>query len=407
MPTPLPADSADRPIDEREAGRLRRELADALADGGFLDDPAWRRAVEAVPRHRFVRGYYTETGLNGDGLTVWEPVTPVTDLARWLRDSYTDRTLITQFDGDEPDWERPAPRAGGVPTSSSTLPSLVLRMWLDADVRDGHNILEVGTGTGYSTALACARLGEDGDVASVEVDGKRLEQAAEALYACGYHPDLAVADGLYGYWPSAPYDRIVAACSVRGIPPTWIAQTKPGGKVLATLSGWLYGYARVLLTVHDDGTAEGPLLPGTISFMTARAQERPAAGNPVHWESLIRDAPERPARHDPRRLDEPTAEGFFGRFLAQLAAPTAQTMSSGDTVHLVDVTSGSVAALAFHDSVWRVRQSGPARLWDAIEAAWDAWNDAGRPGPETFRMRIASGRQIIDHPSGVLSFTLP
>src|SRR5690242_12152230 len=44
-----------------------------------------------------------------------------------------------------------------------------------------------------------------------------------------------------------------------------------------TLSGWLYGYARVLLTVGEDGTAEGRLLPGTVS---ARAHAAPAFGNP-------------------------------------------------------------------------------------------------------------------------------
>ncbi|TDD34253.1 hypothetical protein E1287_17370 [Actinomadura sp. KC06] len=43
----------------------------------------------------------------------------------------------------------------------------------------------------------------------------------------------------------------------------------------ARLSGWLYGSARVLLTVSGDGTAAGPLLPGTISFMAARTQNRP------------------------------------------------------------------------------------------------------------------------------------
>ncbi|WP_216651536.1 hypothetical protein [Actinomadura litoris] len=69
---------------------------------------------------------------------------------------------------------------------------------------------------------------------------------------------LAVANGLYGYWPHAPYDRIVAACSVRTVPEAWLAQTGPGGKILTPLAGWLYGYARVLLTT--TGTAEGPAL---------------------------------------------------------------------------------------------------------------------------------------------------
>lgn len=374
-----------------------------------VDDPVWRRAVEAVPRQRFVPGFYADSGKRSeDGLTIWEPVTEATDRERWLRAVHSDTTLITQFDGDEPDWDRPASRIGGAPTSSSTLPSLVVRMWADAELADGHDVLEVGTGTGYSTALACERLGDSGNVTSVEVDGYRLNRAAEALYGCGYSPDLAVADGLYGYWPCAPYDRIVAACSVRTVPHAWLAQSRPGGKILTTMSGWLYGYARVLLTVQDDGTAEGPLLPGTISFMTARVQERPEPGNPAHWAALARDADARPARHGPERLEEATEEGFFGRFLAQLAVPNAQLVKAGDATCLIDVTAGSTAALTAEGGDWRVRQAGPLRLWDAVEAVWDAWDRVHRPGPESFRMRICGGSQRIQHDAvGDLTFTLP
>ncbi|MGH3241126.1 MAG: ATP-grasp peptide maturase system methyltransferase [Spirillospora sp.] len=374
-----------------------------------VDDPAWRRAVEAVPRHRFVPGFYADSGKRSeDGLIIWEPVTEALDRHRWLTAIDTDTTLITQFDGDESDWDRPVSRVGGAPTSSSTLPSLVMRMWMDAELKDGHDVLEVGTGTGYSTALACERVGGSGNVTSVEVDGHRLNQAAEALYACGYAPDLAVADGLYGYWPCAPYDRIVAACSVRTVPTAWLAQSRPGGKILTTLSGWLYGYARVLLTVQDDATAEGPLLPGTISFMSARVQERPEPGNPSHWASLVRDADARPVRHGPERLEDATEEGFFGRFLAQLAVPNAQLVTSSDTTCLIDVTTGSTAVLASDGGDWCVRQTGPLRLWDAVEGALDSWHQAHRPGPESFRMSIDNRRQRIHHVTATdLSFTLP
>ncbi len=238
----------------------------------------------------------------------------------------------------------------------------------------------------------------------MEVDGHRLSRAAAALYECGYAPDLAVADGLYGYWPCAPNDWIVAACSVRTVPRAWLAQTRPGGKILTTLSGWLYGYARVLLTVQDDGTAEGPLLPGTISFMAARVQERPEPGNPAHWASLTHDAEPRPVRHGPERLDDSTEDGFSGRFLAQLAAPNAQLTMMNGTAQLIDVTTGSTAAFTSDG----VRQAGPVRLWDASEATWDAWDQADRPALAAFRLCIANGTQRIHHPTPpALSFALP
>ncbi|WP_328373103.1 ATP-grasp peptide maturase system methyltransferase (plasmid) [Streptomyces sp. NBC_00445] len=382
---------------DTDAARLREMLAHALAEKGVLTDPGWRAAVETVPRHRFVPGYYLPADDRDEhGLTVWEPVTAELDYGRWLSNAYSDTTLINQFDGDEPDWKNPQARRGGAPTSSSTLPSLVLRMWTDADVQEGHTVLEIGTGTGYSTALACERLGS-ADVTSIEVDSRRLDQAASALYACGYTPTLAVADGLYGYWPEAKADRIVAACSFRAVPPALLAQARPGGKILLTLSGWLYGYARVLLTVAQDGTAEGPLLPGTVSFMPARTHAAPAFGNPAHWTA---DLPEkaRVARHSPARITAATEEAFHLRFLAQCAAPDAQMTTVGDVMHLVDVVTGSAATLTPTDGRWEVREGGPLKVWDRIERVLDAYDAAGSPGPETFTLHVYEGGQHLRHP---------
>lgn len=140
----------------------------------------------------------------------------------------------------------------------------------------------------------------------------------------------AVADGLYGYWPQAPFDRIVAACSFRAVTPSLLAQVRPGGKILLTLSGWLYGYARVLLNVNGDGTAEGQMLGGTVSFMSARTHAEPAFGNPAHWAAGI---PEtwRAARHSPERITAATEKAFHLRFLAQCAASDAQMTTVGES----------------------------------------------------------------------------
>ncbi|MEV5704441.1 ATP-grasp peptide maturase system methyltransferase [Actinoallomurus sp. NPDC052274] len=385
------------PTDESEAVRLRKTLTESLAREGVLFDPGWRAAVEKVPRHLFVPGFYLPTDRpDSDGLTVWEPVTAELDHHRWIRAAYSDTTLITQFDGDEPDWEQPAVRHGGAPTSSSTLPSLVMRMWTDADLQDGHRVLEIGTGTGYSTALACERLGSDA-ITSIDTDGRLLDQAAAALHRCGYSPTLAVADGLYGYWPEAPVDRVVTACSFRYVPPALLAQTRPGGKILLTISGWLYGYARVLLTVTDEQTAQGPLLPGTVSFMAARTHAAPACGNPTHWAA---DLPERPrvARHRPERISDPTEQAFHLRFLAQCAVPHAQMTVMGDVLHLIDVVTGSAATLTPAGDGWQVREAGAVKLWERIETVLDAYDMAGRPAPQAFRLEVAGEDQRLRHP---------
>ncbi|RRQ79560.1 SAM-dependent methyltransferase [Streptomyces griseofuscus] len=382
---------------EADAVRLRQAMTQSLKTSGVLGDPAWLAAVATVPRHRFVPGFYLPAREPDEqGLTVWEPVTAEADYGRWLAAAYSDSTLITQFDDHETDWAAPRARHGGAPTSSSTMPSLVLRMWADADVAEGHTVLEIGTGSGYSTALACERLGS-ADITSLDVDPRRLETAAKALHSCGYTPTLAVADGRFGYWPEAHFDRVVAACSFRVVPPTLIAQTRPGGKILLTLSGWLYGYARVLLTVAEDGTAEGPLLPGTVSFMSARADAAPAYGNPAHW---VAGLPERarPARYGPERIMASTTEAFQLRYLAQSAVPDAQLMSLEGIVVLVDTVSGSAASLAPGASGWDVCEAGPVRLWERVEEVLDAFDASGRPGPEMFRLHVHGGEQHLRHP---------
>ncbi|MCF2532138.1 ATP-grasp peptide maturase system methyltransferase [Yinghuangia soli] len=390
---------------DADAAELREQLGASLLADGVLGDPAWRKAVERVPRHLFTPGFYLPGGeRDAYGLPLWEPVTAVRDYQRWLSAAYSDATLITQFDGTEPDWASAAVRHGGVPTSSSTLPSLVVRMWDDAEIDDGHHVLEIGTGAGYSTALACDRLGS-GLVTSVEVDARRLDQAADSLYSCGYVPSLAVADGAYGYWPEAPYDRIVAACSFRHIPPALIAQTRPGGKILVTLGGWLHGYARVLLTVSEDGTADGPLLDGTVSFMPARTHAAPAFGDPARWAARITGAARTP-RHTPERFSAPTDQAFQLRYLVQTAVPNAQTIALGDTTYLVDVVSGSAATLTRDGDRWQVRESGALKLWDRVEDVLDAYDAAGRPRLDAFRLHVGPDGQTLRHPQ-MPPLTLP
>ncbi len=378
---------------ESKASDLRRDMA---RNPAFA--PGWSELVATVPRHRFIPGFYRQAAERSrDGLPVWLPVTPAVDPDQWLAAAYSDVTLVTQLDGDEPDWEQPSAHEGGAPTSSSTQPSLVVRMWADTELRPGHRQLAIGTGTGYSTALACERLG-DGAVTSIEIDARRLEQAATALHGCGHTPTLAVADGRYGYWPRAPFDRIVAACSVRAVPAAWLAQVRPGGKILTTLGGWLYGYARTLLTVAENGFARGPLLPGTISFMAARGEGAPPFGNPTHWREFPPSMPARPTRHDPARITQPTAEAFFARFLAQSAVPDAQMVMDGDLVQLVDVVAGAAATLTPTPAGWQVSQAGPTRLWDRVENVLDAYDRAGRPEPETFVVRVDVDGQHLWHP---------
>ncbi len=273
----------------------------------------------------------------------------------------------------------------GVPTSSSTTPTTVVGMLEQLDVADGQTVLEIGTGTGYSTALMCHRLGED-NVTTVEVDPQVAARADAALEEAGHSTWTVTGDGLLGHPARAPYDRVIATCAVRRIPYTWVRQTKPGGIILATVGSWPYGTGLAKVTVNDDGSAEGRIT-GRSSFMHARAQ----ALVPLAGDLSARTAytgTERPAKLPPVLLDE-----WMPAFLAQLTAPGAQFVRAraGDGtqhLYLFDAERESFAAFTEGDSGWTVRQGGPVALWDAVEETLIAWQDTGSPDIASVRLRI-------------------
>ena len=224
-----------------------------------------------MPRHEFLRsGFFRRVPC----AAAWAPVLEGDD--DWLTGCYADETLVTQIAGTIV----PADIRGEImrePTSSSTLPSLVLRMLEGLQVEPGAEVLEIGTGTGYSTAVLCARLGEE-YVTSVEYDSDVAARARGALGRLQLYPTLITGDGLLGYGAGAPYDRVIATCGVREIPAAWIEQIRPGGLILATVGGWLGSSELGRLTVHEDGTASGPLLGGAVRFMLGRPPMAPALG---------------------------------------------------------------------------------------------------------------------------------
>ena len=122
----------------------------------------------------------------------------------------------------------PTQRLTELPDAVLRLISLIVRMLDLAGIREGHKVLEIGTGTGYSTAILYHRLG-DKNVYSIENDPALAAAAADHIHAAGYTPALITGDGLAGHKDAADYDAIVATCAVRYIPPAWLYQVRDEG----------------------------------------------------------------------------------------------------------------------------------------------------------------------------------
>ncbi|MFI8965613.1 methyltransferase domain-containing protein [Streptomyces sp. NPDC053493] len=263
-----------------EGARARRALVREIEAYGALGDPAWREAFARVPRHLFVPYYYVSG--TGGYERLWSGDPAPLRRTRWLRGAYRDSALATRV-------------RDGELVSSASQPSLMAQMLEALDVHDGHDVLEIGAGTGYNAALLCERLGDE-HVTTIDLDEEIAESARAHLAAAGYRPAVVTGDGSRGCPERAPYDRIMATCAVPSVPYAWLDQCRPGARVLTPLSTGL-----VLLTVDGPGQAEGRFLATSAYFVALR-------GGGVR-------VPRRRAGGVPRRVYED--EGF--QFLAGLA----------------------------------------------------------------------------------------
>ncbi|MEU1420185.1 methyltransferase domain-containing protein [Kitasatospora sp. NPDC005751] len=377
---------------EAEAGRAR--LASALIANGSLTTD-WLASYDAVPRHLFVPD--TIWPGRADGVRQGRAVHRDTDPAAWWEAVHSDVPLTTQWD----DGEHTGDDVGTMPTSSNSMPTMVFSMLATLDVEDGHRILEIGTGTGWNAALLAHRVGS-GNVVSVEVDRVSAAAAERRLARAGYTPRLVVGDGAEGHPEAAPYDRVIATCSVGRVPHPWVAQARPGAVIVAPWGPEYGGEALVRLTAADDGTASGRFV-GSSAFMRLRRQRS------ARPDSLAYLSGPWPAdgTASTTSLSPETVGGWLEMFAVGVRLPgvfplTERYDDGTYTLWLHDtaVTSWATADWEPGRAAYEVVQSGPRRLWDEVAAAWQWWRDKGRPGFDRFGLTVTpSGHTVwLDGP---------
>jgi protein-L-isoaspartate(D-aspartate) O-methyltransferase len=182
--------------------QLQNQLIDMMKQKGSLDDSRIEATFRAVPRHLFL-----------------PDVSP--DLV------YTDEAL-------------PIDRhQSGRVLSSCSQPSMIATMLAQLRLEPGHNVLEIGAGTGYNAALIQSLSGAESRVTTIELDKDMYNLARDNFQRLGVGSriNLVNADGAMGYAPRASYDRIIASVSIWDVPAAWKQQLKPGGILVAPI--WL------------------------------------------------------------------------------------------------------------------------------------------------------------------------
>ncbi|MFL5482373.1 MAG: protein-L-isoaspartate(D-aspartate) O-methyltransferase [Gemmatimonadaceae bacterium] len=167
----------------------RRRLVEQLHDQGILD-LAVLHAIDEVPRHLFVptgvrhRAYEDSALPIGNGQTISQPSIH----ARYLE--------LLKLSGKE-------------------------------------KVLEIGTGSGYQTALL-AKLASQ--VFSIERIAPLLDKARETLREIGArNVSLLLGDGTLGWRQYAPYDAILVGAAAPEVPSTYHEQLSEGGRLLIPL----------------------------------------------------------------------------------------------------------------------------------------------------------------------------
>jgi len=138
-------------------------------------------------------------------------------------------------------------------------------------MRGDDRVLEIGTGSGYQTAVL-AQLARD--VFSIEIVKPLAERAAAKLKNLGYaNVQVRVGDGYQGWPEHAPYDAILVSAAPDHIPQPLLDQLAVGGRMILPL-GKKFSQDLMLIRRTHSGYERTPLLPVAFVPMTGEAQER-------------------------------------------------------------------------------------------------------------------------------------
>ena len=195
------------------------ELIKIMKNSGFLNDNKVELAIRKNPRHEFV---------------------PKSLLNRAYKD--TPLSLMKK--------------------QTISQPSVVSRMTELLNVKKGQKILEIGSGSGWQSAILSFLIG-NGEVFSIDRHPELVEFAKENLNKLGIpNVNVILGDGSLGLLKKAPFDRIIITAACKKVPPPLFEQLSLDGLLIAPVGE--YPQSLILFKKTPQGIIEIKNQPGYV-----------------------------------------------------------------------------------------------------------------------------------------------
>lgn len=208
--------SVGRGMTDKTIQQYQQQLVSAVWKEGMVRVKGFIEALESLPRHLFLPDVPLET-------------------------VYQDVAIPLKYDKN------------GYVIATATQPTMMAIMLDQLKLREGDNVLEIGTASGYNAGIMQKLVG-NGRVTTVELEKDLAEQAERHLMKAKLGMVKVIhADGVLGYAPRATYDRIIATVGVWDIPALWVKQLRDDGVIVAPI--WINGVQMsATFTKQPDGS---------------------------------------------------------------------------------------------------------------------------------------------------------
>lgn len=141
--------------------------------------------------------------------------------------------------------------------STCSQPSTVQVMLELLDPQPGDRVLDVGSGSGWTTAIIAELVGPQGWVRGTEVVPELVDRSRQQLLRAGYpHASVHVADPeVLGAPAHGPYDRILVSAQTEHVPQPLVDQLAEGGRLVLPLQGRLVALTKRGAELEEEQAA--------------------------------------------------------------------------------------------------------------------------------------------------------